>query len=35
MAGRYTDVQEKRNGRWVYVVDHASAEPEPAPAPAK
>jgi uncharacterized protein (TIGR02246 family) len=32
MAGRYTDVQEKRNGRWVYVVDHASAEPEPAPA---
>lgn len=34
MAGRYTDVQEKRNGRWVYVVDHASAEPEPAPAPA-
>jgi uncharacterized protein (TIGR02246 family) len=32
MAGRYTDVQEKRNGRWVYVVDHASAEPELAPA---
>jgi uncharacterized protein (TIGR02246 family) len=31
MAGRYTDVQEKRNGRWVYVVDHASVEPEPAP----
>jgi len=30
MAGRYTDVQEKRNGRWVYVVDHASAEPAPA-----
>jgi hypothetical protein len=30
MAGRYTDVQEKRNGHWVYVVDHASAEPAPA-----
>ena len=29
MAGRYTDVQEKRNGRWVYVADHASAEPPP------
>ena len=32
MAGRYTDVQEKRDGRWVYVVDHASAEPAPSPA---
>lgn len=30
MAGRYTDVQEKRDGHWVYVVDHASAEPVPA-----
>ena len=29
IAGRYTDVQEKRDGHWVYVVDHASAEPEP------
>jgi uncharacterized protein (TIGR02246 family) len=29
MTGRYTDVQEKRNGHWVYVVDHASAEPAP------
>jgi len=30
MAGRYTDVQEKRDGHWVYVVDHASTEPAPA-----
>jgi len=30
MAGRYTDVQEKRSGHWVYVVDDASAEPAPA-----
>ena len=29
MSGRYTDVQEKRNGKWVYVADHASAEPAP------
>ena len=27
MTGRYTDVQEKRNGHWVYVADHASADP--------
>jgi len=32
MAGRYTDVQERRNGRWEYIVDHASTEPVPAPA---
>jgi len=31
MAGRYTDVQEKRNGHWVYIADHASAEPPAAP----
>jgi ketosteroid isomerase-like protein len=31
MTGRYTDIQEKRNGHWVYVVDHASADPAPAP----
>jgi len=30
MSGRYTDVQEKRSGHWLYVVDHASAEPAPA-----
>jgi uncharacterized protein (TIGR02246 family) len=29
MTGRYTDVQAKRNGLWVYVVDHTSAEPAP------
>jgi ketosteroid isomerase-like protein len=27
MTGRYTDIAERRGGRWVYVVDHASAEP--------
>ena len=32
MTGRYTDVQEKRKGHWVYVADHASAEPAPKPA---
>jgi ketosteroid isomerase-like protein len=31
MTGRFTDVVERRNGHWVYVVDHASAEPPPAP----
>ena len=29
MTGRYTDIQEKRGGRWVYIVDHASADPPP------
>ncbi len=32
MKGRYLAAAEKRNGRWVYVVDHASAEPAPEPA---
>jgi uncharacterized protein (TIGR02246 family) len=27
MTGRFTEVAERRNGRWVYVVDHASADP--------
>jgi len=27
MVGRFTEVAERRNGHWVYVVDHASAEP--------
>ena len=31
--GRFTEVAERRGGRWVYVVDHASAEPVPAPKP--
>ena len=30
MTGRYTVVVERRGGKWVYVVDHASAEPPPA-----
>ena len=30
MMGRYTVVVERRGGKWVYVVDHASAEPAPA-----
>ncbi len=29
-VGRFTEVAEKRNGKWVYVVDHASIEPTPA-----
>lgn len=32
--GRYTDVSRKIDGRWVYVVDHASEDPAPAPASA-
>lgn len=26
-TGRYTDVQKKIGGHWVYIVDHASDEP--------
>ncbi len=29
-TGRFTEVTEKRNGRWVYVVDHGSMDPAPA-----
>lgn len=29
---RYTDVSRKIDGRWVYLVDHASDEPSVAPA---
>lgn len=29
MAGRFTAVMELRDGKWVYVVDHASADPAP------
>ena len=28
--GRFTEVAERRGGRWIYVLDHASAEPAPA-----
>ena len=27
MTGRYNEVAERRAGKWVYIVDHASAEP--------
>ena len=27
MIGRFTDMAERRGGHWVYIVDHASAEP--------
>ena len=30
--GRYTDVQKKIDGRWLYIVDHPSDDPAPAPA---
>jgi ketosteroid isomerase-like protein len=35
MVGRYTDIAERRGGRWVYVVDHASAEPAGTEGPKK
>lgn len=28
--GRFTDVQKKINGRWLYTVDHPSDDPPPA-----
>jgi ketosteroid isomerase-like protein len=34
MVGRYTDVKAKRDGKWVYLVDHVSGVPMPAAAPA-
>lgn len=30
VTGRYTDIQEKVDGRWLYIVDHASDDPAPA-----
>ena len=37
MLFRYTDVKTKRDGKWVYILDHDSAPlpPPPAPSPAK
>jgi uncharacterized protein (TIGR02246 family) len=35
VKGRFTEVAERRGGRWVYVVDHASGEPAPAHPPAQ
>jgi uncharacterized protein (TIGR02246 family) len=32
VTGRFTDVSRKIDGRWVYLVDHASDDPAPAPA---
>jgi uncharacterized protein (TIGR02246 family) len=32
-VGRYVDVSKKIDGKWVYVVDHASDDPPPPPAP--
>jgi uncharacterized protein (TIGR02246 family) len=29
-SGRYTDVSRRINGRWQYLVDHASDDPAPA-----
>jgi uncharacterized protein (TIGR02246 family) len=33
MTGRFTEVAVEKDGKWVYINDHASAEPPP-PAPA-
>jgi uncharacterized protein (TIGR02246 family) len=30
LTGRFTVVAKKENGKWVYVVDHASSPPAPA-----
>jgi uncharacterized protein (TIGR02246 family) len=30
-VGRYTDVSQKIDGRWLYVLDHASDDPPAAP----
>jgi ketosteroid isomerase-like protein len=34
LQGRYSDVKAQRDGKWVYIMDHASVPPPPAPAPA-
>jgi hypothetical protein len=34
MEGRYTSVAVRKNGKWMYVVDHASVPMPPPPAPA-
>ena len=33
-TGRFTDVQKKIDGRWLYVVDHPSDDPPAKPATA-
>ena len=32
MEGRFSDVSRKINGKWLYIVDHASMNPPPPPA---
>jgi uncharacterized protein (TIGR02246 family) len=32
MEGRYTDVKAQRDGKWVYLMDHASVPMPPPPA---
>ncbi len=32
LNGRYSDVHAKRNGKWVYILDHASVPLPPPPA---
>jgi uncharacterized protein (TIGR02246 family) len=32
MKGRFSEVAERRDGKWLYIVDHASGEPEVAAA---
>ena len=32
LRGRFTEVVEKRNGKWLYVADHASLDPPASPA---
>jgi ketosteroid isomerase-like protein len=34
MMGRFTDVKAERDGRWVYLVDHASVPLPPSASPA-
>jgi uncharacterized protein (TIGR02246 family) len=31
MKGRFTEATERRHGRWVYIADHASADPPEEP----
>ena len=33
ILGRYSDVKAERDGKWVYLVDHASVPTPPPPAP--
>ncbi len=33
MVGRYTDVKAERDGKWVYLLDHASVPLPPPPEP--